>query len=115
MLDIKVRNGLPFPVVGVGASADDPGALLEYFAGTEPDSGMAYIVMQPKPAPESPSSPASRPVASDRFDLTAEYLAKHIRMPVSTMTDGISLEPNHVYVMPPLRHEPELRQHPRFA
>ena len=114
MLDIKVRNGLPFPVVGVGASADDPGALLEYFAGRALDSGMAYIVMQPKPSTQSPSA-ASEPVAADQAKLTAEYLAKHIRMPVSMMTDGISLEPNHVYVMPPLRHEPELRQRARFA
>ncbi len=107
MLDIKVRNGLPFPVVGVGASADDPGALLEYFAGRELDSGMAYIVMQPKP---------SQPVSEVQAGLTAEYLAKHTRMPVSMMSDGISLEPNHVYVMPPLRHEPELlRQRARLA
>jgi hypothetical protein len=25
-------------------------------------------------------------------------------MPVSMMSDGIRLEPNHVYVMPPARH-----------
>ena len=111
MLDIKVRNGLPFPVVGVGASADDPGALLEYFAGRALDSGMAYIVMQPKSA-APPQSPAA---ASGPSGLTAEYLAKHIRMPVSTMTDGIDLEPNHVYVMPPLLHEPEVRQRARVA
>jgi len=115
MLDIKVRNGLPFPVVGVGASADDPGALLEYFAGRALDSGMAYIVMQPRPATPSPGSDTLAPGATDRIDLTADYLAKHIRMPVSTMIDGISLEPNHVYVMPPLRHEPDTRQRVRFA
>jgi len=104
MLDIKVRNGLPFPVVGVGASADDPGALLEYFAGRALDSGMIYIVMQPKPSPHA--SPAA-----DQAGLTAEFLARHTRMPVSMMTDGIRLEPDHVYVMPPLRHESDaLRQ-----
>jgi len=86
MVDIKIRNGLPFPVVGIGASADDPGALLEYFAGAAVDSGMAYIV-------------------SDQAGLTAEYLSQHTRMPVSMMSDGIDLEPNHVYVMPPLRRE----------
>jgi two-component system CheB/CheR fusion protein len=107
MLDIKVRNGLPFPVVGVGASADDPGAILEFFAGRALDSGMVYIVMQPKPLSQS--------VAAGQADLTAEYLAQHIGMPVSMMTDGIDLEPNHVYVMPPLRHEPESRQRARCA
>jgi two-component system CheB/CheR fusion protein len=95
MVDIKIRNGLPFPVVGVGASADDPGALLEYFAGTAIDSGMAYIVLPP---------PLSL-MAGDQVGLTAEYLSQHTRMPVSTMRDGISLEPNHVYVLPPVRGE----------
>jgi len=28
-------------------------------------------------------------------------------MPVSMMSDGIRLETNHVYVMPPVRHELE--------
>ncbi|HEY3808450.1 MAG TPA: chemotaxis protein CheB [Steroidobacteraceae bacterium] len=91
MLDIKIRNGLPFPVVGVGASADDPGALLEYFAGRPSDSGMIYIVTQPSVAE-----------GEAQIRVTAEFLARHTRMPVSTMTDGMSLEPNHVYVMPPL-------------
>ena len=95
MLDIKIRNGLPFPVVGVGASADDPGALLEYIAGRGPDTGMAYIVMQPK---------ASEPGA-DRAGLTVDDLAPHTSLPVVEMSDGISLEPDHVYVMPPLRRE----------
>lgn len=100
MVDIKIRNGLPFPVVGVGASADDPGALLEYFAGAAIDSGMAFIVLQPPPSP----------LEGDQAGLTAEYLAQHTRMPVSMMSDGISLEPNHVYVMPPVRRELEALQ-----
>jgi len=95
MVDIKVRNVLPFPVVGVGVSADDPGALLEYFAGAAVDSGMVYIVLQPQ----------SSPTAGDQAGVTAEFLARHTRMPVSLMADGINLEPNHVYVMPPVRRE----------
>ncbi len=95
MLEIKIRNGLPFPVVGLGASADDPGALLEYIAGRGPDTGMAYIVMQPRPTE----------AGSDQADLTADYLALHTNLPVTEMSDGISLEPDHVYVMPRLRRE----------
>jgi len=39
-----------------------------------------------------------------------------MRMPVSMMSDGINLEPNHVYVMPPVRHELEsLAQRQRRA
>jgi two-component system CheB/CheR fusion protein len=94
MVDITIRNVLPFPIVGVGASADDPGALLEYLAGAAIDSGMAYIVLQPQPSP-----------TEDQAGVTAEFLAQHTRMPVSTMADGIDLEPNHVYVMPPVRRE----------
>lgn len=95
MLDIKIRNGLPFPVVGLGYSCDDPGALLEYIAGRDPHTGMAYIVMQPR-ASAADSSPA---------DLTPEFLALHTQLPVTEMSDDMSLEPDHVYVMPRLRRD----------
>jgi two-component system CheB/CheR fusion protein len=95
MLDIKIRNGLPFPIVGLGASADDPGALLEYIAGRGPDTGMAYIVMQPR----------GSEAHADPLNLTADELAMHTTLPVTDLSDGISLEPDHVYVMPRLRRD----------
>jgi two-component system CheB/CheR fusion protein len=89
MLDITVRSGLPFPVVGVGASASDAPALQRFFAAAPADSGMAYIVIQSR--------------APDQQSLTAELVAAHTSMPVSMIVDGTHLEPNHVYVMRPVR------------
>ena len=37
---------LPFPIVGIGASAGGIEALQEFFKGIPPDSGMAYVVVQ---------------------------------------------------------------------
>ena len=37
---------LPFPVVGIGASAGGIQALEEFFTSVDPDSGMAYVVVQ---------------------------------------------------------------------
>jgi len=88
-LDVTVRDGLPFPVVGVGAPAGAVQALQHFFAATSADSGMAYIVIQPQ--------------APDQESVTAELLARHTSMPVSMIADGMSLEPNHIYVMRPVR------------
>jgi two-component system CheB/CheR fusion protein len=93
MIDVTIRNGLPFPVVGVGASAGDAEGLQHFFAATAADSGVAFIVIQPE--------------APDRESLTAELLSRHTNMPVSTIADGMSLQPNHVYVMRPVRRQDE--------
>jgi two-component system, chemotaxis family, CheB/CheR fusion protein len=89
MIDVTVRNGLPFPVVGVGASADDADGLLRFFATTAADSGMAFIVMQPS--------------TRDQESATLDLLSRHTDMPVHMLADGTSLQPNHVYVMQPVR------------
>jgi len=94
MIDITVRDGFPFPIVGVGASMADSEALEHFFAAASADSGAAYIVIQPQ--------------GPDREPMTTEFLARHTRMPVSMISDGVSLQPNHVYVLRPVRRELEL-------
>ena len=91
MLDVTVRDVLPFPIVGVGASAADAEDLERFFSSTAVDSGAAYIVIQPQ--------------APDQEAITAEFLSRHTSMPVSLMADGVELEPNHVYIMRPVRRE----------
>lgn len=93
MIDVTVRDGYPFPVVGVGAARADAQALQLFFANTAADSGAAYIVIQSQ--------------APDQETVTAEFLARHTSMPVSHIADGVPLEPNHVYVMRPVRPELE--------
>jgi two-component system, chemotaxis family, CheB/CheR fusion protein len=73
-------------VVGIGASAgglEAIGELIRYI----PVEGMAYIVVQH--------------LAPDHESLLTQLLARSSRMQVVTAADGMTLEPNHVYVIPP--------------
>ncbi|MEM6329039.1 MAG: chemotaxis protein CheB, partial [Planctomycetota bacterium] len=74
-------------VVGVGASAGGLEALERLFDGVEPDSGMAYVVVQH--------------LSPDFKSLMDELLARHTRMPIFKATDGVRVEPNTIYLMPP--------------
>ena len=80
---------LPFPVVGIGASAGGLEAALELFESMPSDSGMAFVLVQHLPP--------------DRDTLIPEILAKKTSMPVQVVKDGMPIEPNHVYVIRPGR------------
>ena len=81
------RAVLPFPVVGIGASAGGIEALEAFFDGTSPDSGMAFIVVQH--------------LSPEHQSLMAEILARHTSMPVHQIDDGMPVKPNCVYVIAP--------------
>lgn len=73
-------------VVGIGASAgglEAIGELIRYV----PTEGVAYIAVQH--------------LAPDHESLLTQLLARSSRMQVVTATDGVTLEPRHVYVIPP--------------
>lgn len=76
-----------FPVVGIGASAGGLGVLKKLFAAMPPDSGIAFVLVPHlDPAHES---------------LMAPLLAKCTAMPVIEAQDGMRIEVNHAYVIPP--------------
>lgn len=84
------RASLPFPVVGVGASAGGLKAFTRLLRALPADSGMAYVLVQHlAPAHES---------------ALAEILSRATTMPVSEVMDERRVEPNHVYVIPPDRN-----------
>ncbi|HJW27437.1 MAG TPA: chemotaxis protein CheB [Rhodocyclaceae bacterium] len=83
-------GGAPFPVVGIGASAGGLEALEEFFRHLAPDSGMAFVVIQH--------------LDPDHQDLMPELLQRSTPMPVVQAGDGMGLEPNRVYVIPPNRY-----------
>ena len=85
--DTGLRRALPFPVVGVGASAGGLDAFKTLLAALPSETGMAFVLIQhldPKHA-----------------SFMADLLASRTRMPVSQAVDGVSIEPNHVYLIPP--------------
>ena len=78
---------LPFPVVGVGASAGGLEAYTEFLEALPGDTGMAFVLVQHL----SPS----------RESLVADILSQHTPMPVRRVEDGQAVEPDHVYVTRP--------------
>ncbi|HEV2271268.1 MAG TPA: chemotaxis protein CheB [Steroidobacteraceae bacterium] len=76
-----------FPVVAIAASAGGLEAVSELLAAAAPHSGMAYIVVQHlDPTHQS---------------LLPEILAKKTTMEVVPAAEGLTVEPDHVYVIPP--------------
>ena len=76
-----------FPVVGLGASAGGLDAFKKLFTLLPADSGMAFVLIQHlDPAHES---------------MMVELLGSHTAMKVLQATDGMRVEPNHIYVIPP--------------
>lgn len=74
-------------VVGIGASAGGLEALRAFFSVMPANSGMAFIVIQH--------------LAPDYKSLMVELLARLTAMPVIRATDGLEVEANHVYLIPP--------------
>src|SRR5436190_8815171 len=76
-----------FYVVGLGASAGGLEALRSFFAAVPAESGAAFVVIQHL-------APAHR-------SQMVELLATHTTVPVSQIEDGVMVQPDHVYVIPP--------------
>jgi two-component system CheB/CheR fusion protein len=79
------RNG--FPIVGIGASAGGLEAYKAFFAQMPANSGMAFVLV-PHLDPERPSAMRS-------------LLTSYTPMPVVEAADGMAVQPNHVYIIPP--------------
>ena len=79
----------PFPIVGIGASAGGLGAFEAFFAGmpAEVDPGMAFVLVQH--------------LAPDHESILTELIQRYTRMKVFVVEDGIVVQPNCAYVIPP--------------
>ena len=75
-----------FAVVGIGASAGGLEAFTRLLKALPGDTGMAFVLIQHLD-PKHPS-------------LLSEILSRASALPVTSATDDMAVEPNHVYVMP---------------
>ena len=76
-----------FPIVAIGASAGGLEALKELFKHLPINTGMSYVIIQHlDPSHQS---------------LSAAILSRATKMPVLEIEDGVKVEPNHIYVIPP--------------
>ena len=77
----------PPPIVGIGASAGGLESFVQLVSHLAKDSGLAYVLVQHlDPAHES---------------ALPEILARAGTIPVISAVDGVRIEANHVYVIPP--------------
>jgi two-component system, chemotaxis family, CheB/CheR fusion protein len=77
----------PRIIVGIGASAGGLEAFQKFFAHMPPSSGMGFVLVQH--------------LDPHHASLMPELLGRSTRMPVQQARDGIRVEPNQVYVIPP--------------
>lgn len=91
---MPAENGAPPEqaccIVGIGASAGGLEALQRFFDAVPGDSDLAYVVVQHL-------SPVHK-------SLMVDLLAKHTEMEVVQATDGVPVQRNTVYLLPPGKH-----------
>ncbi len=74
-------------IIGIGASAGGLEALQQFFSCMPPNSGLSFVVVQH--------------LSPDYKSLMADILGKHTEMPVCQAENGMGIEPDHVYLIPP--------------
>lgn len=81
----------PFPIVGIGASAGGLQAFEAFFSGMPQDTetGMAYVLVQH--------------LSPDHKSLLVELLKRYTKMRVYEAEDGMAIEPDCTYIIPPNR------------
>ncbi len=84
-----------FPIVGIGASAGGLEALTELFRSMPADTGLGFVVVQHL----APTTESSMP----------EILRRSTRMPVQQATNGLTVQPDQIYVIPPGKNMAILR------
>lgn len=81
------NNSIDFPVVGIGASAGGLEALQDFFRKMPPDPGVAFVIVQH--------------LSPDYKSLMDELLARYTKMAIHRVEDGMLVEENHIYLIPP--------------
>ena len=83
--------GAIFPIVGIGASAGGLAAFEAFFSGMPAgsDPGMAFVLVQH--------------LAPDHKSLLTELIRRYTRMQVFEVEDGMEVQPNCAYIIPPNR------------
>jgi two-component system, chemotaxis family, CheB/CheR fusion protein len=74
-------------IVAIGASAGGIEALSDLLSALSPDTGMAFVLVQH--------------LDPRHHSILTELLTRKTRMTVTEVSDGLLVEPNHLYVIPP--------------
>jgi PAS domain S-box-containing protein len=77
----------PVAIVGVGASAGGLEAFTQLLRALSPDTGMAFVLVQH--------------LEASHESMLTKLLSSATKMPIAEVTQGVRVEPNHVYIIPP--------------
>ena len=85
------RPNTDFPIVGIGASAGGLAAFQAFFSGIPSDTrpGMAFVLVQH--------------LAPDHKSILGELIQHHTPLQVFEVADGMTVQPNCIYIIPPNR------------
>lgn len=81
------KSSIDFPVVGIVASAGGLEAFKKFFSHVPDNSGIAFVLV-----------PHLDPMHES---LMAELIGRHTTVEVVEASDGVTVKPNHAYVIPP--------------
>jgi two-component system CheB/CheR fusion protein len=84
---VSKEENTPSHIVGIGASAGGLEAIEAFFKAMPSDSGVAFVVVQH--------------LSPDHKSLMVELLSKHTDMSVRRVEDGMTVERDCVYLIPP--------------
>src|SRR5674476_35273 len=88
---ITIEAGIQnhFPIVGIGASAGGLAAFEAFFSGMPADKepGMAFVLVQH--------------LAPDHKSILSDLVRRYTRMQVFAVEDGMAVQPNCAYIIPP--------------
>jgi len=89
--DSKIFLKSSFPIVGIGALAGGLAAFEAFFSGmpTDTDPGMAFVLVQH--------------LAPDHKSILTDLIRRYTRMQVFEVEDGMKVQPNCTYIIPPNR------------
>jgi len=83
----NTNQDISFPIVGIGASAGGLEACSDFFAHLPTDTGMAFVLVQH--------------LDPHHKSMLSELLSRCCNLPIHEVVDGVMVEPNHVYIIPP--------------
>jgi len=83
----KPKAEANFPIVGIGASAGGLEACNEFFGELPVNTGMAFVLVQH--------------LDPHHKSMLTELLSRVTRLPIHEVVDGMVVEPNQVYIIPP--------------
>ena len=85
----KSKQGIDFPIVGIGASAGGLAAFEAFFANmpAATESGMAFVLVQH--------------LDPDHKSMLTDLVRRYTQMQVYEVADGMETQPNCAYIIPP--------------